>query len=243
MDSFNRTQDNHNFLKIAFLGILILLGDVAISQCSLSSYATGSVLTPNCSASSINVGSGAYVRFNVVNGATYEFYTCGSNFDTQLSGYTSGGSFRFYNDDSNTSSTCTNCTVPQTCNAYNGSSNLHSYVRWTSNFTGQLRVMVNKYNCQGYTGSGSSQSAILRYRVIDSSTATWTGVINDRWSNRRNWQPPCLPTTSDNVSIPNTSRKPRLINSETGNAKTVTMSTSSGARLNLQNSSKLNVAQ
>lgn len=240
---FLRRIQNGAFLSIILVLLLSSSAHIAIGQCSLSSYAIGSVLTPNCSEASISVGSGAYVRFNVVNGATYEFYTCGSNFDTQLSGYTSGGSFRFYNDDSNTSSTCTNCTVAQTCSAYNSSSNLHSYARWTSNFTGQLRVMVNKYNCQGYTGSGSSQSAILRYRVIDASAATWTGVINDRWAERRNWQPPCLPTTSDAVTIPNTTNKPRLINSETGNAKTVTMSTSSGARLNLQNTSKLNVAQ
>lgn len=193
----------------------------ANAQCSANSYTETGVgtLTPNCSAATVSVGPGTYTRFNVVNGATYTWETCsGASWDTRLILTNSSNTIITGNDDF--------------CS-------LQSRIVWTSNFTGQARIHLYRYNCQRY---GSAGSATLRYSVADASTAAWTGVINDRWSNRRNWQPPCLPTISDAVTIPNTTNKPRLINSESGNAKNITMSSSGGARLNLQNSSTLTVA-
>lgn len=221
LKNLNTLKTNLVILVIMTPLMLLTINGVH-AQCSANSYTEPGVgtLTPNCSWAGATVGPGTYTRFNVVNGATYTWETCGyASWDTRLILTNSSNSIITGNDDA--------------CG-------LQSRITWTSNFTGQARIHLYRYNCQRY---GSAGSATIRYRVADSSTHTWTGVINDRWSNRRNWQPPCLPTLSDNVSIPNTTRKPRLINSETGNARTVTMSTSSGARLNLQNTSRLNVAQ
>lgn len=192
------------------------------AQCTPNAYTEPGVgtLTPNCSWAGATAGPGTYTRFNVVNGGVYTWETCGyASWDTRLILTNSSNSIITGNDDA--------------CS-------LQSRITWTSNFTGQARIHLYRYNCRRY---GTAGSATIRYRVTDSSSHTWTGVINDRWTNRRNWLPPCLPTSSDNVTIPNTSRKPRLINSENGYANTVTMSSSSGARLNLQNSSRLTVTQ
>lgn len=99
-----------------------------------------------------NVGSGTRTTFNVVNNATYEFETCLSNFNTQLTGInTANNAVVFYNDDDG-----------PLCAGNRAS------VLWTSTFSGTLGVIVNQHNCSGYTGN----SMILRYRQVNNLSIT-----------------------------------------------------------------------
>ncbi len=76
---------------------------------------------------------GEYQTVNVVEGLEYTFQTCGTNsFDTQITLYDFDGNFLGYNDD------------------YCGFS---SEVTWIADFTGQIKVLVDEYNClEGLNG-------------------------------------------------------------------------------------------
>jgi hypothetical protein len=72
---------------------------------------------------------GEYATVNVVNNSTYVFSTCGGSWDSQLTLYTTNGTFLAYNDDA--------------CG-------LQSEITWTATFTGQVRVMLDRYYCSSY---------------------------------------------------------------------------------------------
>lgn len=74
------------------------------------------------------IWGGEYVLVNVVAGNTYQFSTCGGAFwDTQITIYNNaGGEPLGFNDDG--------------CG-------LQSTLTWVATFTGQLRVLVDQYNC------------------------------------------------------------------------------------------------
>lgn len=92
----------------------------------------GGTITPNCPGQT-TVGcitGGEYALVNVTSGRNYTFSTCGAPFDTQISIYNNaGGGALGYNDDS----------------GYCGGA--QSYLVWTATFTGQLRVLVDRYSC------------------------------------------------------------------------------------------------
>src|SRR5690554_5916608 len=71
---------------------------------------------------------GDYGRYNVTNGETYTWTTCGdTDFDTQLSLWNTAHTTSYaYNDDA--------------CG-------LQSTITWTATFTGQVDVLVSKFNC------------------------------------------------------------------------------------------------
>ena len=104
------------------------------SQCPNNNAAiAGAAITPPCpgSTTATCVQGGQYALVNVVAGNTYTFSTCGgANWDTQITLYnnTGGGSLG-YNDDA--------------CG-------LQSSVTWTATFTGQLRVLVDRFNCTNH---------------------------------------------------------------------------------------------
>jgi gliding motility-associated-like protein len=106
-------------------------------------------LNISCSRQQTPIGSGTFRRFNVVNGATYEFETCASPAaqNTQLTGYNSGGTAVFFNDDNG-----------PTCSGNKAS------VQWNSSFSGVLRINLNEFPCTGFT---NTTSAILGYRQIN----------------------------------------------------------------------------
>ncbi len=109
------------------------LAAAAIAQCTNNNTViTGGAITPTCPGST-NVScvqGGRYALVNVVAGNTYTFSTCGASWDTQITLYNNaGGGSLGYNDDA--------------CG-------LQSSVTWTANFTGQLRVLVDRYNCQNH---------------------------------------------------------------------------------------------
>lgn len=123
--------------RAAFLLCLLplLAADELMAQCANNNTAiAGGAITPSCPGTTVVpcVQGGQYALVNVTNGYQYTFSVCGAPFDTQLTLYnnTGGGSLA-YNDDSGT------------CGLFS----LQSFITWTANFTGQLRVLVDQYSC------------------------------------------------------------------------------------------------
>jgi len=130
-------------MKKFYLFILILhLSFTIYSQC----YTCNTVLLGSpysiapCSTITVSdmVRGGNYAVFNVTQGITYTWSTCGSSglaFNTQLTlfeGSTCGsGTVLAYNDDA-----CGN----------------KSSITWTATFTGTVTLLVSKYNCQVSSG-------------------------------------------------------------------------------------------
>lgn len=117
--------------KFVLLISLICFSFFSYSQCVNNNILYNVPATPPCPGST-NVGciyGGEYVIVNVVSGNTYTFSTCGGAlWDTQITLYdnSGGGPSLGYNDDG--------------CG-------LQSTITWIANFTGQLRVLVDQYNC------------------------------------------------------------------------------------------------
>lgn len=113
----------------AFLFVLGLHAAVW-AQCPNNNALYNVAATPPCPGSiTVNcIWGGEYVLVNVVAGNTYTFSTCGGAFwDTQITIYNNaGGAALGYNDDA--------------CG-------LQSSLTWLATFTGQLRVLVDQYNC------------------------------------------------------------------------------------------------
>ena len=112
---------------LAYVPVLSACG--AFAQCADNNTLYNVAATPPCPGS-ITVGcvwGGEYVIVNVVAGNTYTFSTCGATWDTQITLYNNaGGGSLGYNDDG--------------CG-------LQSTITWVATFTGQLRVLVDQYNC------------------------------------------------------------------------------------------------
>ncbi len=99
-------------------------------QCANNNVLTGTAVTPPCPGTTTIpcVQGGQYALVNVVAGNIYTFSTCGASWDTQITLFNNaGGASLGYNDD------------------FCG---LQSTVTWTASFTGQLRVLVDRYSCQ-----------------------------------------------------------------------------------------------
>lgn len=106
----------------------------AFSQCANNNTViAGGAITPTCPGTTnvACVQGGQYALVNVTNGYQYTFSVCGASFDTQITLYNNtGGASLGYNDDG--------------CG-------LQSNVNWTATYTGQLRVLVDQYNCANNT--------------------------------------------------------------------------------------------
>lgn len=112
------------------------VGAVASGQCTNNNVLTGAAVTPNCPGTTTIpcVQGGQYALINVVNGNTYTFSTCTASFDTQITLFNNaGGGSLGYNDDA--------------C----GPIGFQSSLTWTASYTGQLRVLVDLYNCLNNT--------------------------------------------------------------------------------------------
>lgn len=164
----------------------------------------GSANTPTCSNQTISVGSGERRDFNVINGRNYSFTlsSCPSGWTMQLTGRNTSDTQLFQ-----TSGTC-NLT-------YN----------WTSNFTGVLRLNINRNSCQGF--QGATYSSVLTYRQVPPSsgaTTTWIGGSSgtNNWNVDSNWDN-CIPNININANIPNVGQAPGITTSAA--AKTLTIAT------------------
>ena len=155
-------------MKALFVKLLIglsLIPSICYSQCLNDNISENLTLTVPCDLSdTVLIGAGTYADVVVLSGATYTFSTCGSGFDTQLTGYEGNQtSSVFFNDDNG----------PE-C------SGMQASVSWTASFDGTLRLLVD-YMCDS-CGSAPSVycpglgSAVLQYKqdndlVITSSSA------------------------------------------------------------------------
>ena len=78
-------------------GLLLFFSIQLNAQCGYSGYvetASTGLYTPGCGSSTIAVGTNSSIRMAVTNGVWYDFNTCGSTYDTQLSGYNTGGTIQ-----------------------------------------------------------------------------------------------------------------------------------------------------
>lgn len=102
---------------------------LAHGQCPNNNTLTGTAVTPLCTGTTNVpcVQGGQYALVHVVAGNTYTFSTCAATFDTQITLYNNtGGAALGYNDDA--------------CG-------LQSSVTWTAPWTGQVRVLVDRWSC------------------------------------------------------------------------------------------------
>lgn len=157
-------------LCVLCLGFVFLSHNQASAQCANNNIFEDNLGAPPCNStpSSYSIGAGTYVNFTVVQGATYEFGTCGSAWNTQLTGYAGAAStVEFYND--NAGGACTSCqSNPATCTGTGP-----SFATWTSGFSGTLRVVVDRSNCLSCAGGPSGNDCVsygsvnLTYRQVD----------------------------------------------------------------------------
>src|SRR5690606_31666791 len=102
---------------------------LAHGQCPNNNTLTGTVVTPLCpGTTNVSCVMGCpYALVHVVAGNTYTFSTCAATFDTQITLYNNtGGAALGYNDDA--------------CG-------LQSSVTWLAPWTGQVRVLVDRWSC------------------------------------------------------------------------------------------------
>ena len=125
----------HCSLRSIFFSALCSVSVGAVAQCTNNNTViAGAAITPTCPGTTNVpcVQGGQYALVNVISGNQYTFATCGASFDTQITLFNNaGGASLGFNDDSGT------------C----GFLSLQSYIAWTATFTGQLRVLVDQYNC------------------------------------------------------------------------------------------------
>lgn len=114
--------------------LLMLVGSFAsYGQCANDNIQYGNIssLAPGQTSTIFCMYGGEYATVNVISGSTYSFSTCGGSWDSQLTLYSSlGGAPLAYNDD------------------FCG---LQSQISWTATFTGQVRVVLDRYPCSSYS--------------------------------------------------------------------------------------------
>ncbi|MCB0786819.1 MAG: hypothetical protein KDC02_21750, partial [Flavobacteriales bacterium] len=121
------------FLRSGLIALLVGSSGFLAAQCTNNNVLTGSAVTPPCPGTTTVpcVQGGQYALVNVIAGNQYTFSTCGASFDTQITIYNNAAApWLGYNDDA--------------CG-------LQSTLVWTATFTGQLRVLVDQYNCANNT--------------------------------------------------------------------------------------------
>lgn len=151
--------------KLQVLAMLVPVLSIGIqpvlSQCANNNTLLNVAATPSCPGSmNVNcVNGGQYVLVNVVAGNTYTFSTCGgANWDTQITLYNNaGGGSLGYNDDA--------------CG-------LQSSVTWVATFTGQLRVLVDRYNCLNHNACSTLN---IQCTPPPQGDCIYTLTMNDSW--------------------------------------------------------------
>ena len=145
-----------NYTRFLIVALAMIWTSSVNSQCANNNYQYGSIsnLAPGASATIYCMYGGEYALVNVVNGASYTFSTCGGSWDTQLTLYSnSGGSSLAYNDDY--------------CS-------LQSQISWTASFTGQVRVVLDKWPCNSYNSCMNmtvTRAAVIATNPCQSSIA------------------------------------------------------------------------
>ena len=122
-----------NFINLLVVLLMFFSEGVAFGQCSNfnSNYPSGTHSTTSTTYVTVSssISAGEYADYSVTNGYTYYWTTCGdTDFDTQLTLVSTDQSTGYaYNDDD--------------CGS-------QSTVSWEASFTGTVRLLVSKYDCQ-----------------------------------------------------------------------------------------------
>ena len=150
--------------------IAVLSFSYSYSQCPFGGSDSGTVVTPTSADQFTgNLQGGRYFTMNVVSGGLYTVSTVGlAGWDTQLTIHDSSGNFIAYNDDFGATT--------------------QSEISFISSITGQVRVLLNQFNCQSTNGGTKTQvrysgsSSYLSVNDIsvaeEAGTATYTITYN-----------------------------------------------------------------
>lgn len=191
------------YCVIMFAALMVMgTGYTARAQCTNNNTAiAGGAITPPCPGTMIVpcVNAGQYALVNVTLGNIYEFGTCNATYDTRITLYdNAGGGSIGYNDDA--------------CQT-------QSIVVWTATYTGQLRVLVDRYvsifNTCGHSG-GCAPVAITCYTPPPAVTNNECAGAIDLFV-----MPTCFPQTYANTGATNSTTTPAPSCSFTGSARDV----------------------
>ncbi len=190
-------------LGVAFVMLAVVGSTPAVhAQCTNNNTPiAGGAITPPCPGSTIIpcVNGGEYALVNVTLNNVYEFGTCNATYDTRITLFdNSGGGSIGYNDDA--------------CQT-------QSIVVWTATFTGQLRVLVDRYVSILNTCAHSGGCAPLAITCFPPAPA----VTNNECAGAIDLFvfPACYPQTYSNVGATNSSTTPAPSCSYSGSARDV----------------------
>lgn len=153
---------NFYFAKV-FAFLCLVFGSLgAIAQCSNTNVLYNVTLQTNgagTSATNNFIYGGEYVLVPVCNGATYTFDSFGTSYDTQITLYNNAtGAYLAYNDDEAPGSITT------------------SYLTWTANFTGIVRLLLNQYNCAANSIASTVVVTQVTGCAVSCTATSLTGV-------------------------------------------------------------------
>jgi hypothetical protein len=142
------------FKFLALISLLLLLVSTGRVQAQCGNSSTGvnnnGTLTPPCGTnSSRSIGPGEVLVFNVNNGNTYTFQTCGgATWDTYLTLYNSGGGAALAQNDDGCST--------------------QSTITYQATFTGTVRLLLTRWAagtaCNYWQGGGTGNSATVLFQ-------------------------------------------------------------------------------
>jgi hypothetical protein len=98
-------------------------------------------------------------------------------------------------------------------------------------------AQTTSYTCTATNSSGSISSSVS---VTVADTLTWTGTVDTDWHKPCNWSPQFVPKCCNNVSVPFTTNQP--IVSGIAAAEDLTIYTTNGAQVTVNNSANLQIA-
>lgn len=145
------------FKKILLIVIALFFTNVVLSQCSnfVAQYPSGIQSTTSSTLSVIStcMYGGEYAVCSVVSGESYVWTTCGdTDFDSQITLWNAEHTTSYgYNDD--------DC-------------GLQSTVTWAATFTGNVHVLISRYNCTNYTACMTLQWALLPSEITVPSSGS-----------------------------------------------------------------------
>ena len=209
----------------------------------------------NCNATSANQQGAGFVGRNGLNGSatisncyctgnakgsTYSGGFCGSNtggsitncYSTSLFTYTGSGS-NYGGFCGSNSAEITNCfwdtQTSGVATSYGGTGKTTAQMRTQSTFTDATWNFTTIWNMNAIYNSGYP---ILIGFTYSPDPNTWSGAISTDWNNTGNWSYNSLPTSADNITIPNVTNKPVIETGNTGSAKNITINTGSSLTVN-----------
>jgi hypothetical protein len=98
-------------------------------------------------------------------------------------------------------------------------------------------AQTSTYTCTATNSSGSTTSSVS---VTVADTLTWTGSFDTDWHKPCNWSPQFVPKCCNNVAVPLTTNQP--IVSGVAAAEDLTIYTTNGAQLTVNNGANLQIA-